>query len=195
MDNTSSLYDPKLHGDSEKVENYRFRHEVFEESLQDIRATNPRFKSVPLDNMADMIGLSRSNFRRLRNGEVPDPRSSTIWLICSALHMPPYKLLGLPAPQTATAPAPVSHELHMRDLERRDEANARELERLHNLVLEKSEKASACAEQARAAGVVINEQRDTIKRLHRQRKMLVAATVTMMVISAIFCGGIVGLFL
>lgn len=174
---TPRIYDPTLHGDCARVEDYKFNHIAFCDALQHARNADPRFKSVPLEDMAELMGLSRSNFQRLRKGSVPDPKSSTIWLICSALHIPAHKLLGLPAPEPEhgheDTAAIAAMELHMRDLERRDDINTKELDRLRKLVLEKGEAMSRASEQSRHMEKTIKEQREHLNKLSRHRAVLV----------------------
>ena len=170
-----SLYDPKLHGDSEKVENYRFNHVALCEALQAARANEPRFKDVPLDDMAEMIGLSRSNFQRRRRGLVPDPKSSTIWLICIALKMPPHLLMNLlPTASGAPIPAP-SAEIYVRDLERRVDQLSRENEKLHTALADKSEQAGRYHEKALHLETAVSAQSRAVSRLTRMRTILLAA--------------------
>lgn len=184
------IYDPKLHGDSAKVENYRFNHIALNDALAFSRANDARFKSMPMDKMAEVIGLSRTNFQRLKKGEVPDPRSSTIWLICSTLHIAPHILLGLPAPvsekeaESPSATAP--WELHMRDIERRNEAQERELERLRKMLLAEGKEASAAKEQARSLEKNLAATKEENVLLRRRSVMLLIIIAVLLLLVA-FC--------
>lgn len=182
------IYDPNLHGDSAKVENYRFNHIALNDALVTARSNDARFKSMPMDDMAEVMGLSRSNFQRLRKGNVPDPRSSTIWLICSTLHIAPHILLGLPAPASereAESPSAISSmELHMRDLERRNEAQEKELDRLRKLLLAEGKEASAAKEQARSLERAVAEANVEINFLRRRRVVLLLVIAVLLLFAA-----------
>lgn len=182
------IYDPNLHGDSAKVENYRFNHIAFNDALVTARANDARFKSMPMDDMAEVMGLSRSNFQRLRKGNVPDPRSSTIWLICSTLHIAPHTLLGLSAPaaekETESPSAISSMDMHVRDLERRNELQEKELDRLRKLVLSEGKDASAAKEQARSLENTVASMREEIVLLRRRRVMLLIMIAVLLLLVA-----------
>lgn len=89
------IFDPTIHQDLAHLEGYKFRNAVLVEAINRFRQTNPQYKDASCTEIAQYIGLGESTLKKLKTGQNPDPRSSTLWLIWKAFGVEPCELLGV----------------------------------------------------------------------------------------------------
>lgn len=91
------IFDPTIHQDLAHLEGYKFRNTVLLEAIERFRQTNSDYADASCADLAQYIGLGESTLKKLKKGENPDPRSSTLWLIWKAFGVYPCDLLGVPS--------------------------------------------------------------------------------------------------
>lgn len=188
MNSDQGLFNESIHV-STRVNDFRFHRELIDQRIEQMRKEDPALRKMSYDCIAEkMIGLSRTTFFRIRTGALDDPKSSTTWLLSSALDIPVCKLLGLPSHEAVHGNA--AHELHMRDLERRTESQEKELDRLRKLLLAEGKEASAAKEQARSLENTIMSMRSEIVLLRRRRVMLLIMIAVLLLLATYFASEI-----
>jgi hypothetical protein len=99
------IFDPEVHQDLEHLEGFRFRHTVLAESITEFKANNEKYRDATGPTIAALTGLAESTLKKLRTGQIFDPRGSTYWLLWKAFNIDPRRLMGIPV-----SPPPASKE-------------------------------------------------------------------------------------
>lgn len=160
------LFDPTIHQSMEPLEGYRFDHASLvskldalkKEPTEDMKAwlaQHPEYKSFNCTALAAYSGLSEPTLKKLKAGQIADPRGSTFWILFNKFGIRPRDVLKC-IPENICSVDCVNQTMtklkaaqgRIEEYERQHAGNNVELERLRKLVLEKGEALSAA--QARA---------------------------------------------
>lgn len=93
---SDKIYDPSIHQDSEHLIGFRFRHTNLMQRIEDYRKTQPEGADLTCGAIASRVGLAESTLKKLKAGQISDPRGSTYWLLWKAFNIDPRELLGIP---------------------------------------------------------------------------------------------------
>lgn len=119
------IFDPSIHQDSDHLIGFRFRHLRLMERIDEYRKSNEAYRSAPCSALAERVGLAESTLKKLKAGQISDPRGSTYWLLWKAFGIDPRELLGIPV-QDAAGP----DDAAVRDMQIRMEENQKLIEDL-----------------------------------------------------------------
>ncbi len=178
---------------SRSLDNYSFDYLYLREAIDYLRKRDPRFLGWSLCALAGHAGLAESTFKKLLAGSILDPRSSTLWMLCTAFELDPRRMMKLPIPasqKSGSDPAVVE------DLRRQLTACAEqkrldelEMARLRKLVLEKGEaKVQAETRVAELERTILSLTSDAARHrleLKRHRWSMLAVTVAVFVLFSI----------
>lgn len=179
---------------SQSLDDYSFDYLYLREAIDYLRKHDPRYKSASLAALALHARIAESTFKKLLAGNIEDPRSSTLWLLCIAFELDPRRLMKLPSASSARLAereSEITEDLRrrLRTCEEQKRADEAEMSRLRKLVLEKSEaKAQAEARTAALEQQIVVYERDANRHrteLRRHRWSMLAVTVMVLVV---ICG-------
>lgn len=151
------------------MEDFRFNHNALREAVHFLRERDDRYKDMSVEDIAEHIGLSASTLKKLKRGEITDPRCSTLWLICCRLGLDPRILIGLAPDRDYSREAQTYNATLMEEMRSRMEIMAKQatvddsrLVKLREMVLEKGEAMSRAQSQCAVLQARADQQAETI---------------------------------
>lgn len=151
------------------------------EGIQALRESDPQYNDMSVEDIAEHIGISASTLKKLKRGEIADPRCSSVWLICSRLGLDARTLLGLPVEHVRPQEphnAPLMDELRSRmdSMAKQSAVDDSRLVRLRELVLEKGEAMSRAESRCAELQSRVDQQAETLQqqecRLETKRRRI-----------------------
>lgn len=155
------LFDPAIHQSIEPLEGYRFDHTALverietlkkapTESMKEFMKAHPEFKSWNCAALAAYSGLSEPTLKKLKTGQIADPRGSTFWILFNKFGIRPRDVLKCIPPNLCNTDCANQAVMQLKDARQRIEdlnqahaADQAELDRLRKMVLAKGEALSA----------------------------------------------------
>lgn len=160
------LFDPSIHQSMEPLEGYKFDHTALVTALDVLKkeptddmkswlAAHPEYKSFNCAALAAYSGLSEPTLKKLKQGQIADPRGSTFWILFKKFGVRPRTLLkcipanvcSIDCVNQAMIQLKAANE-RLEEYEQTLAANKSEMDRLRKLVLEKGEALSAALAKA-----------------------------------------------
>lgn len=187
---SEKIFDPTIHQDSEHLEGFKFRHTLLVDGIAEYRKSQPESAEITCDALAAQIGLAASTLKKLKAGQIVDPRGSTYWLLWKAFRIDPRRLMGIPIDGAALDAAGL-HEIRIRLDEKRQriEELTREVEQLHEDKLriqrmynEASKEAAAAVAEVKHLEIMktaLYKERDEHKTEQAEYKRLRVALIVM----------------
>ena len=90
------IFDPTIHQDLDHLEGFKFRNNVLVDGIDSYKKANEKYRDASCTVIAQEIGLAESTLKKLKQGQISDPRGSTYWLIWKATGIDVRKLMGIP---------------------------------------------------------------------------------------------------
>lgn len=158
---SETLFDPTIHQSAEPLLGYRFEHEVLVARLNELKKAptkdmksfldaHPEYKAFNCSALAEYSGLSEPTLKKLKSGQIADPRGSTFWILFNKFGIRPREVLKCIPPDVCNVECANQAKLklaeimqNMEKLETQHAADQAELGRLRKLVLEKGEALAA----------------------------------------------------
>lgn len=153
----NKLYDPAIHQDMDHLIGYKFRNEVLKDGIELFKKNNPEYEDAPCSLLAQLTGLAESTFKKLKQGLITDPRSSTVWLVCRAFNIDPRAILGFS--NVGAAVHMPTDQASVSELRSQLAASEQDRDRLRKMYNAKCEEAAASA----AENKQLHMQIDTLK--------------------------------
>jgi len=170
------LFDPTIHQSMEPLEGYKFDHAALMAKIEALKkeptdsmkawlSQHPEYKSFNCAALSAYSGLSEPTLKKLKTGQIADPRGSTFWILFNKFGVRPRDVLKcIPANicsvdcvnQTMLQLKAANERLE--ECERKHAADQAEMDRLRKLVLEKGEALSA----AQAKAISADNNRDDL---------------------------------
>lgn len=195
---SETLFDPTIHQSAEPLLGYRFEHEVLVARLNELKKAptkdmksfldaHPEYKAFNCSALAEYSGLSEPTLKKLKSGQIADPRGSTFWILFNKFGIRPREVLKCIPPDVCNVECANQAKLklaeimqNMEKLETQHAADQAELGRLRKLVLEKGE--ALAAAQANIAHLQSKEQFDCEERRDRRRLRIALIVVCIITI-------------
>lgn len=108
------VFDPTIHQDSDHLIGFKFRNTRLMERIEEFRAANSAYRGAPCSVLAERVGLAESTLKKLKAGQISDPRGSTYWLLWKAFGIDPRELLGIPIHDTSPPPTKAVQDMQIR---------------------------------------------------------------------------------
>lgn len=190
-----TLFDPTIHLPDAPLEGYAFDNKALVSSLEYLKEhplpemtawlqTHPDFKNWNCAALAAYSGLSEPTLKKLKGGQIADPRGSTFWILFNKFQIRPRDVLKCIPPGVCNIECANQARLQLADANRKlneykqlHGADQEELSRLRLRVLEESK--AAVAAQAKAESTAFqNEKHDAGIKL---RNRLIIALIVFLV--------------
>lgn len=180
---TENLFDPTIHQSAEPLAGYRFEHEALVERLNELKkapsekmkaflAAHPEYKNFNGSVLAEYSGLSEPTLKKLKSGQIADPRGSTFWILFNKFGIRPREVLKCIPPNICDVECAnqARHKLEEvaqqnAKLEAQHAADQEELSRLRRLVLEHS---NAAAKAQAETSAMQNASKESEARISRR---------------------------
>ena len=166
------LFDPRIHQSMEPLEGYRFDHTALVTALDALKkepsdemkewlSMHPEYKSFNCAALAAYSGLSEPTLKKLKTGQIADPRGSTFWILFKKFGVRPRTVLkcipanvcSIDCVNQAMMQLKAANE-RLEEYEQTLAEDQNELDRLRKLVLAKGEALSAAQSKAENSDVV-----------------------------------------
>lgn len=196
---SEKIFDPTIHQDSEHLEGFKFRHTLLVDSITEYRKSQPESAEITCDTLAAQIGLAGSTLKKLKAGQIVDPRGSTYWLLWKAFKIDPRRLMGIPV-DGDTLDAAGMHEIRIRLDEKREriveltrevetlQAEKLRLQRMYNEACKESAAAIAEVKHLEAVKTTLYKERDEHKTERAEYNRLRVALIVMYAVSIFALG-------
>jgi len=154
---SETLFDPTIHQSAEPLAGYRFEHEALVARLNELKKSptddmkaflqaHPEYKSFNCAALAEYAGLSEPTLKKLKSGQIADPRGSTFWILFNRFGIRPRELLKCIPQGKCNVECANQAKLRLDELSQQSATDQQELARLRRMVLE--ERTAATTAQA-----------------------------------------------
>lgn len=164
-----NLFDPSIHLSVEPLEGYKFDYKALVTRLDALKKNptepmkaflnaHPEYKSFNCTALAAYSGLSEPTLKKLKSGQIADPRGSTFWILFNKFGIRPREVLKCIPANICSSECANQARIQLQEAvqriaehERDRAADQAELGRLRKLVLEKGEALSAAQARVESA--------------------------------------------
>lgn len=200
---SETLFDPTIHQSPEPLIGYHFEHEVLVARLDELKKAptkdmksfldaHPEYKSFNCSALAEYSGLSEPTLKKLKSGQISDPRGSTFWILFNKFGIRPREVLKCIPPDVCNVECANQAKLklaeimqNMEKLETQHAADQAELGRLRKLVLEKGETLAAAQAKAEHLQTLAAHKEKSDCEERRDRRRLRIALVVVCVVTIV----------
>ena len=181
------LFDPTIHQSMEPLEGYKFDHTALVAALEALKkeptekmkawlSTHPEYKGWNCAALAEYAGLSEATLKKLKTGQIADPRGSTFWILFNKFGVRPRDVLKC-IPENVCSIECVNQtrmqlESAVQKIGELEKARAEDKESFEKQMAEKQER------YQRTDGVIDDLRRD-LKVLRRYNTWLISALVAL----------------
>lgn len=148
-----SLFDPTIHQSAAPLAGYKFEHEALVARLDELKKApteemksflqaHPEYKSFNCAALAEYAGLSEPTLKKLKSGQIADPRGSTFWILFNKFGIRPREVLKCIPPNVCDVECANKAKLRLDEIMQQCAADQEELSRLRRMVLEERTAAS-----------------------------------------------------
>lgn len=99
-----TLFDPTIHQSVEPLSGYKFDHTALVSKMEALKkaptedmkawlAQHPEYKGWNCASLAEYAGLSEATLKKLKTGQIADPRGSTFWILFNKFGVRPRDVL------------------------------------------------------------------------------------------------------
>ena len=152
-----SLFDPTIHQSAAPLAGYKFEHEALVARLDELKKApteemksflqaHPEYKSFNCAALAEYAGLSEPTLKKLKSGQIADPRGSTFWILFNKFGIRPREVLKCIPPNVCDVECANKAKIKLDEVLQQSTTDQQELARLRRMVLE--ERTSAATAQA-----------------------------------------------
>ena len=160
------LFDPSIHQSAEPLAGYAFDSAALVQKLDALKknptadmnawfSSQSEYKTWNCAALAAYCGLSEATLKKLKSGQIADPRGSTFWILFNKFLVRPRDVLKCVPDDSCSVDCVNQTMLQLKEanrrleaLEARHTADQAELDRLRKMVLAKGEALSAAQSKA-----------------------------------------------
>lgn len=206
------LFDPSIHQSMEPLQGYKFDHTALVTALDALKkeptddmkswlVAHPEYKSFNCAALAAYSGLSEPTLKKLKGGDIADPRGSTFWILFNKFGIRPREVLKC-IPQNICSTDCMNQAVRqlkeaqnrIEELTKKRESDKAELDRLRKMILVKGEALSAAQSKAEHSEKVRDDFEKVWETLRQERiehKRLRCALIATCIIAIIALGAAV----
>lgn len=195
-----SPFDPTIHQSMEPLAGYRFDYSALVNKLDALKkaptedmkaflAAHPEYKGYNCSMLAAYSGLSEPTLKKLKTGQIADPRGSTYWILFNRFGIRPREVLKCIPEGICNLDCANQAKLKLREtarqieeLEQRHAADQAELDRLRKLLLKESNSASTAQAQSDAREAQILRRDKGIKMRNKLIFILIAFIIALFIV-------------
>lgn len=206
------LFDPSVHQSAEPLKGYVFDSAELVRIINELKknptdqmkawiANNPQFKTWNCAALAAYSGLSEPTLKKLKGGDIADPRGSTFWILFNKFGIRPREVLKC-IPQNICTTDCMNQAVRqlkeaqnrIEELTKKREVDKAELDRLRKMILVKGEALSAAQSKAEHSEKVRDDFEKVWETLRQERvehRRLRCALIVSCIIAIIALGAAV----
>lgn len=181
------LFDPAIHQSLEPLEGYKFDHTALVNRIELLKkaptddmktwlAQHPEYKSFNCTSLAAYSGLSEPTLKKLKTGQIADPRGSTFWIMFNKFGIRPRDVLKCIPENVCNVDCVNQSKMQLKAATQKitelETARAEDKATYERQLAEKQERYS------RTDGVIDDLRRD-LKQLRRYNTWLIGALVAL----------------
>lgn len=156
-----TLFDPTIHQSTDALIGYKFDSEALVARLAELKKAptedmiaflkaHPEYKSFNSTALADYAGISEPTLKKLKTGQIADPRGSTFWILFSKFGIRPREVLKCIPPGICNVECANQAKIKLGEVMQKSETDQAEIARLRLKLLDEGKKASAAEAHAKA---------------------------------------------
>ena len=183
-----TLFDPTIHQSAEPLIGYRFDHEALVALLNELKKApsedmkaflmaHPEYKSFNCTALAEYAGLSEPTLKKLKAGQIADPRGSTFWILFNKFGIRPREVLKCIPPGICNIECANQAKLKLDEVLKQSLADQEELARLRRIVLDERTAAAGAHAQLAAKDAQIARRDKGILMRNRLIFILIAILI------------------
>jgi len=187
-----TLFDPTIHQSAEPLIGYRFDHEALVARLNELKKApsedmkaflmaHPEYKSFNCTALAEYAGLSEPTLKKLKAGQIADPRGSTFWILFNKFGIRPREVLKCIPPGICNIECANQAKLKLDEVLKQSLADQEELARLRKLLLKESNSAVAAQAQSDSKDAQILRRDKGIKMRNKLIFILIAFIIALFI--------------